>query len=886
MDQSVMSPEYTPLTSLHSIMQLLERASQSGSGLTFYSPGLCKDEKVSYSQLLEDSRAKATHIKAHPAVASSEVILIHFATHHENITWLWAVILAGLIPAISPPFVHDEALRRKHLGHIQSLLKDPLVLTSQQLVPELLDVPLKIQPVEKMSQRVGNRTNGTPHVNGINCPREKQSKPAVLMLTSGSTGNAKAMSLTHHQILHSIRGKIEYHGHQPSDPVLNWIGFDHVASLTETHLTAMALSANQSQVQATDLLADPLRFLRLLEQHKVQYTFAPNFFLSKVQDSLVAAGPTLKLDLSSLRVLTSAGEANNLIRPGFGMTETCAGSIYNLRFPSRDVWQGLDYAYLGTCMPGISMRVVVVQDSSEREAAAGEIGALQVSGPVVFEEYFDDPEATRQAFTPDGWFITGDNAYIDALGHLNMLGRAKDTINVAGVKWSCADIENAIEEEGIPGLAASWTVAFPARPPKAPTEQIAIVYRPAYDLEDASARLARADAIAKSLSLVTGKAPDYVFPIPTGLEKSSLGKISRSQLQSYRQSQFQAAETDMEKLVQGTLADLLAVPPDKIHMKASIFDLGVSSFNLIMLKSMLDRAVQNVDHKEEAGDVPLSTLLNDPSVDANLIHPGSGDILVFISLASHFSTRPVYALRTGGYNAGEEFFPSISESAQTYADSILKYQPQGPYAIAGYSLGSTLGHEVAKVLLSRGREVKFLASIDYPPHIRHFVTGLDFADVLLHVGLFYSLYDQETMEKEEQRVYALYRGPGDVQFRRDATVRHILQMSRQDRVEGLALDEKKMALIVDVAKNIADCGSRYEPVGKVPVLDVFVADPPMYAAKSRDDWRSRVLGKWQGFSETEVVWHECDGFHVQMLEPEYVLVFSKKLKAALKARGV
>jgi thioesterase domain-containing protein len=193
---------------------------------------------------------------------------------------------------------------------------------------------------------------------------------------------------------------------------------------------------------------------------------------------------------------------------------------------------------------------------------------------------------------------------------------------------------------------------------------------------------------------------------------------------------------------------------------------------------------------------------------------------------------------------------------------------------------------VAKVLLSRGREVEYLASIDYPPLIRHFVTSLDFADVLLHVGLFYSLYDQETMEKEEQRVYALYRGPGDVQFRRDATVRHILQMSRQDRVEGLALDEKKMALIVDVAKNIADCGSRYEPVGKVPVLDVFVADPPMYAAKSRDDWRSRVLGKWQGFSETEVVWHECDGFDVQMLEPEYVPVFSKKLKAALKARGV
>lgn len=71
------------------------------------------------------------------------------------------------------------------------------------------------------------------------------------MLTSGSTGNVKAVSLTHRQILHSIQGKINHHGHQPGEAVLNWIGFDHVASLAETHLTAMALSSDQVQVQAT-----------------------------------------------------------------------------------------------------------------------------------------------------------------------------------------------------------------------------------------------------------------------------------------------------------------------------------------------------------------------------------------------------------------------------------------------------------------------------------------------------------------------------------------------------------------------------------------------------------------------------------------------------------
>jgi acyl-CoA synthetase (AMP-forming)/AMP-acid ligase II len=263
--------EYMPLTSLHSVVQVLERASRSGSGLTFYSPGLSKEEKVSYSQLLEDSRAKATHIKALLADALSEIVLIHFATHHENITWFWAVLLAGLIPAISPPFVHDEARRRKHLRHVQSLLKDPLVLTSQQLVPEFLDIPLKIRPVEQISLRAESGTNSTPHTNGTNGTGKKQIKPAVLMLTSGSTGNAKAVSLTHRQILHSIQGKIKHHGHQPGGPVLNWIGLDHVASLTETHLTAMALCSDQIQVQATGTKTPPeccaVHYLSVADSH-------------------------------------------------------------------------------------------------------------------------------------------------------------------------------------------------------------------------------------------------------------------------------------------------------------------------------------------------------------------------------------------------------------------------------------------------------------------------------------------------------------------------------------------------------------------------------------------------------------------------------------------
>ena len=260
------------------------------------------------------------------------------------------------------------------------------------------------------------------------------------------------------------------------------------------------------------------------------------------------------------------------------------------------------------------------------------------------------------------------------------------------------------------------------------------------------------------------------------------------------------------------------------------------------------------------------------------IHPGSGDILVFIALAAHFSTRPVYALRTRGYNPNERLFHSIDETAQTYAAHIRKTQPQGPYAIAGYSLGSTLAYEVAKVLESQGQEVKFLASIDYPPHISHYVRKLNWVDVLLHISFFLELIDEKTMVEITPYLHTLGN--------RQAALAHILQIGDAERARSLAIDAEKLELISDIAENFRVNVAEYEPVGKVERLDVFVADPPTYAARDRQDWRENKLGSWVNFSRTEVEFHDCPGIHAKMLNPEHMADFAKIFKAAMRRRGV
>lgn len=112
---------------------------------------------------------------------------------------------------------------------------------------------------------------------------------AVLMLTSGSTGNAKAVCSTHRQIFAAMRGKLASMPLPRESALLNWIAVDHVASLVEIHLCAMFAGLDQIHVQAIEMLKNPLLFLRLLTKHRVSRTFAPNFFLHKLQSALDTA---------------------------------------------------------------------------------------------------------------------------------------------------------------------------------------------------------------------------------------------------------------------------------------------------------------------------------------------------------------------------------------------------------------------------------------------------------------------------------------------------------------------------------------------------------------------------------------------------------------------
>ncbi|KAL8923090.1 MAG: hypothetical protein Q9208_004774 [Pyrenodesmia sp. 3 TL-2023] len=921
------------------LSQLLEKAAADPAdhGISVYPLGntqTCKH--MSYAGLLELARANASLLPAANS-RSAQIVLLHFDNHFDNIEWFWSVLIAGYIPAISTPFTNDLEQRKKHILHLKTLLKDPVVLTSRRLVPEFLAVDgLRLECIEDIRQRKGNPLK---EMRGFSKPA---ASTAVLMLTSGSTGNAKAVCLRHGQLLRSIKGKSEHHGTTPSDSFLNWIGLDHVANLTESHLHSMLHASEQVHVQAADLLVRPQNLLILISKHRITHSFAPNFFLASLRNALekpAPFSPDNEPDLSHFRILISGGEANvvdtsekltallrkyklpadlEVIRPGFGMTETCAGSIYNKTCPSYDSEHKLEFNSLGNCIPGLKMRVT---NDEGRAAAANEPGSLELSGEILFREYFNNPRATAEAFTRDGWFITGDRAVIDENGYLHLTGRSKESIIINGVKYFPHELESAIENANVQGLAPSYTAVFPHRPKGHQTEVLCIVYLPTYHPEDVLTRVSATDDVSRISTMHCGVKPYQIVPLePSLLPKSSLGKLSRAKIRTafesglyskyqeendqiihdYRATQRQAPSNATEATILRLFAELFELDEDEIGTNTSIFEMGVSSIEIIKLKTQIQHALSLET------EIPVITMMTNPTIQSLataliklrepkvyspvvtlqaggtktplwLVHPGVGEILVFLNLAKYIIDRPVYALRARGFDEGETYFEDIPEVIQTYHAAIKEMQPSGPYAIAGYSYGAMIAFNLTKTLESQGDKVPFLGVFNLPPHIKFRMRQLDWTEVILNLSYFLDLISED---------YAHEISPDMHQLSHEGVLDFIISKAPPTRMQEMALDKKKLANWADLAYRMQAIAQHYDPSGVVERMDVFYAVPLAAVAKSKGQWLEEHLSKWSEFVAEKPRFHEVEGAHYTMISPAHVFSFQKTLRAVLQERGI
>ena len=262
---------------------------------------------------------------------------------------------------------------------------------------------------------------------------------AAILYTSGTTGRSKGAMLSHANLSSNALTLQRTWHWQPSDVLLHALPLFHVhglfvashaALLNGSKMIFMARFDAQDVVrllpQATVFMGVPTFYVRLLAEPAFDAAACRN-----VRLFISGSAPLLRDTFDNFRERTG-----HVILERYGMSETTMLTSNPFHGERRG-------GTVGIALKDVLVRVV---DDRGRPCAAGEIGAIEVSGPNVFQGYWQMPEKTAEEFTADRFFRTGDVGRFDQDGYLSIVGRSKDLIITGGYNVYPKEIESVLDE--------------------------------------------------------------------------------------------------------------------------------------------------------------------------------------------------------------------------------------------------------------------------------------------------------------------------------------------------------------------------------------------------------------------------------------------------------
>ncbi|EAQ99423.1 class I adenylate-forming enzyme family protein [Congregibacter litoralis] len=360
---------------------------------------------------------------------------------------------------------------------------------------------------------------------------------ACIFYTSGTTGRPKGAQLTHRSCTNNVMNVAFINSVQPR-ALAYAAGVEPAAPGSEAPLRALVatplfhVTANNCVAQVATLVGgclvhmykwDAGEALRLIEREKVSAFSA----VPMMTRELMIHPDFAKRDVSSLKTIGGGGAAMqpDLVgkvpdampgtRPntGYGLTET-SGIIAALAlefFLDRPT-------SVGPAMPTFEAKCI---DSEGADLAANEIGELVVRGAPVIKGYLNRPDATAESIV-DGWFRTGDIAYIDEDGFIYLVDRAKDMVLRGGENVYCAEVENALFSHD----AVAECVVFAVPDERLGEEVGAAIYPRPGETLDAGALREHCKAVVAPF-----KVPRYIWLLDEPLPRNANGKFVKRALQ-------------------------------------------------------------------------------------------------------------------------------------------------------------------------------------------------------------------------------------------------------------------------------------------------------------------------------------------------------------------
>jgi acyl-CoA synthetase (AMP-forming)/AMP-acid ligase II len=289
-------------------------------------------------------------------------------------------------------------------------------------------------------------------------PPPKPDDLALLMYTSGTTGVPKGVMLTQANLAANAQAISAEHGLKAGDRVLAVLPLYHINAFAVTMLAPLVAGGS---------LAMPPRFsaARFWAQARGHGCTWLNVVPTMISYLLEGDAPP-RGQTARYRFCRSASAAlppehlrgfENTFGIGvvetMGLTETVAPSFSNPMEPSR--------RKLGSVGRASGGEACVLDTATLQPVPDGSTGELAIRGPHVMRGYYKNPEATRAAFTPDGWLRTGDLGHRDADGFFFVTGRLKELIIKGGENIAPREIDEALLQH--PAVLEAAAVGIPDR---------------------------------------------------------------------------------------------------------------------------------------------------------------------------------------------------------------------------------------------------------------------------------------------------------------------------------------------------------------------------------------------------------------------------------------
>ena len=344
---------------------------------------------------------------------------------------------------------------------------------------------------------------------------------AVLMFTSGTAGAPKAAMLSHGNLLANLAQARAASTDHSEDVTLGILPLFHIFGLNVVLGATLLAGGRVVLVERFD----PASAVDSVARWGVTMIAGPPNMWAAFASLGGSHGEDLREQFGTVRLAISGAAAlPDPIRrrvketlgldlaEGYGLTETAPTVTSSTSVEHRP-------GSIGRPAPGVEVRLV---DERGADVERGDPGEVWVRGPNVFRGYWNDPEATAAALTPDGWLRTGDVALEDDDGYLYLVDRIKDLIIVSGFNVYPAEVEAVLLEH--PGVAAAAVIGV-ANPHTGEAVKAYVVTKPGRTIDEDDVIAFAQDRLARY------KCPtkvEFVDHLPEGLS----GKVVRRELRA------------------------------------------------------------------------------------------------------------------------------------------------------------------------------------------------------------------------------------------------------------------------------------------------------------------------------------------------------------------